>query len=109
MNIGSLAAFAALALVAAAVPFQGCGDNENENGGAFLVYANGTTLPGDACPSGTTEAYRDGQLLVCHSCTTNAHCDAGSVCRFICGPGCEDDLLSTRSCCVVRDCVEIVG
>jgi len=73
--------------------------------GNLRVYVNGGSTRGAACPAGTTVAYRDGDILACHSCTDDADCDEGAECSFHCGPGCEND---TGGCCGVRGCIEVV-
>src|SRR5258705_9052537 len=35
---------------------------------SFQVYVRGQTGPGSECPPGTTEAYREGNVIVCDSC-----------------------------------------
>lgn len=74
--------------------------------GGFVVDVNGTRRPGTACPVGTTEAYRDGTLIVCNTCSIDPECPAGARCQGVCGPGCEND---AGSCCLVRNCVQYVG
>jgi len=69
--------------------------------GKLRVFANGTVTRGAACPPGTIVAYRDGDNLVCHSCTTAADCPKGQSCHTQRGPGCEDD---TGGCCPMRVC-----
>jgi gluconolactonase len=55
-----------------------------------------------SCPEGSAEAYRDGDLLVCHACQTGDDCPAEAPsCEVACGPGCEDD---TGGCCGVNVC-----
>ena len=70
--------------------------------GAFDVDAHHQRIRGDACPTGTTEAYREGALIVCNNCDHILDCHGNEQCRTVCGPGCEND---TGGCCVRRDCV----
>jgi len=69
--------------------------------GAFEVHARNHAFRGDACPPGTTEAYRDGRFLVCDSCVDDRDCANGETCVTHCGPGCEND---TGGCCPQREC-----
>lgn len=98
------AQFFSMGMLAVMLAAGGCGDNDN-SGGTPLVYVNGARRPGTACPSGTTEAYRDGNLIVCHGCAMDADCGGLRRCSTQCGPGCEND---TGGCCPVRACVEPV-
>jgi hypothetical protein len=69
--------------------------------GAFEVVARGRSFRGDACPPGTTEAYRDGHFLACDSCADARDCQDGEACVTRCGPGCEHD---SGGCCPLREC-----
>src|SRR6266481_5114143 len=80
-----------------------CGDRNNADSDIQLVHVFGRTVKGHRCPSGTTEAYRDRNLLACNSCVADADCGEGFRCKGICGPGCEHD---TGGCCVVTECIE---
>jgi hypothetical protein len=71
--------------------------------GEFEVHTGHHVFRGDACPSETEFAYRDGTFLVCHSCTNAADCSDGAPCLTVCGPGCEND---AGGCCGVRRCVD---
>lgn len=71
--------------------------------GSFEVHARRHVFRGDSCPPGTTEAYRDGNLLVCHDCNDARDCENGAACRDLCGPGCEHD---SGGCCPQRQCVD---
>jgi hypothetical protein len=84
---------AALALIAAS-----CGDGGNGDGG---------TSEAQHCPEGTTEAYRDGSLLVCNTCASDADCASNQQCQTVCGPGCENDT-GNGGCCGVRECISVV-
>src|SRR5437879_5250036 len=69
----------------------GCGDGSNRDG-VTLVHVFGKTVPGHKCPSGTTEAYRRGNILGCNSCATDADCAARQTCAHICAPGCDESI-----------------
>src|SRR5262245_44900817 len=99
---------AAIMLLALGLIAVSCGDGggSGEDAGVTLVHAFGITSSGKHCPEGTTRAYRDGSLLVCNSCTTDADCATDHRCRFLCGPGCESD---TAGCCGVEECILVVG
>jgi hypothetical protein len=101
-SIGAAAVALGIGLGAAAsgIMGSGCGDG---GGPDTRVYAFGRVTEGSACPAGTSEAYRDGDLIVCNSCETNAECPS-RVCVTQCGPGCEND---PEGCCAVRDCLPI--
>jgi len=79
---------------------HGCGGDSSN--GVTEVHAFGRTNTGTRCPPGTTAAYRDGALLVCNSCTSNADCIPVQRCETNCGPGCESD---TGGCCLVTECI----
>lgn len=69
--------------------------------GGSRVFFDGAVFPGSSCPSGSTEAYRDGDYVVCDACTDGTLCANGAQCTLRCGPGCEDDI---GGCCPVRVC-----
>ncbi len=100
------AVFAVTAALGLALPITGCGDDDDSTTAETFVYVDGVSRPGSACPSGTTEAYRDRDTIVCHSCRADADCNSGHLCALVCGPGCEDD---TGSCCGVWTCLAFVG
>lgn len=105
MRIRFAGMLALIVMTALAVPITGCGDNDN-SAAAPMIYVDGSQRPGTVCPPGTTEAYRERNVLVCHGCTTDVDCDGRGRCSTQCGPGCEDD---TGGCCPVRSCVGPVG
>ncbi len=88
--------------IVALVVGTGCGDNDHH--ASTFVWVAGKSAPGDACPKGTTEAYRDdGALIVCNSCVTDADCDSATErCEHVCGPGNKRD---TGSCLSVAYCI----
>lgn len=77
--------------------------SESDTCAASTVYVGNEALGcAQACPEGVAEAYRDGDLLVCHACQAAADCPAElPSCETACGPGCEDD---TGGCCGVNVC-----
>ena len=83
------------------LPLGGCGDNDNSGAPHFEVDVDGERRSGSTCPLGTTEAYREGSLIVCNGCAIDPDCGEGRRCSIQCGPGCEDD---TSGCCPVRRC-----
>jgi len=86
-----LGGLGALALVVLAH----CGDG----GGSSREATQDTS-----CPAGTTFAYRDGDIIACNTCASDADCKPSGHCETVCGPDCEND---HGGCCGVRECVEL--
>ena len=74
----------------------------------YQVYVGQERQPDCAseCPEGSSQAYVDGDLLVCDACLDEDDCDSGQTCSAVCGAGCEGD---AGGCCPVNVCAAAGG